>query len=279
MLLCNGGCRRSARIPRIPLPTKRQTAPKCATIDRFSCANACRHGVVVKGWRSLCRPLPRHGGSGSVSLKRWSRKCKCGSSRIAAFRAAVVVHPQVIPTLAAQLPCASGTTCGPTAIHRQSSRRRRAGDGERHGDRGYDTHDEASITAPQSWSRNGVLCPDALLKRTVNLSGSDKRRIDYGRPDAQAQRESPFLALSLCLPGVACWSLYMMMEVARSVPSVPINYAAFMFLWLLSIIAAVVSLVVYGAHPLRPQPWYVILNLFVNICGLIASVLALLAFC
>ena len=52
----------------------------------------------------------------------------------------------------------------------------------------------------------------------------------------------------------------------------------FMSLWIAAIATAILSVCLYCRFPFRDVPWFVALNLFINIPGLLFSILALAAY-
>jgi accessory gene regulator protein AgrB len=83
----------------------------------------------------------------------------------------------------------------------------------------------------------------------------------------------------LCLPGVLCWSLLLaLFLVPRSMQQ---NFAFLRILsgpgiflcWGVAILCALTSLAIYL---FRSKPWYVWINLLVNVAGLLFSGLVLL---
>lgn len=101
--------------------------------------------------------------------------------------------------------------------------------------------------------------------------------MEYSSPQlTPANRPSILAALFLCLPGSACWFLFLM-EAVFGV-NMDIDYSAW-FAWLVMIamLTAVISIFFYAAHWRYLKYWYVIINLCINVAGLLfASVPILL---
>lgn len=108
------------------------------------------------------------------------------------------------------------------------------------------------------------------------MNDRDKPQLDYARTGGRGETDGPLVAVLLCLTGLLCWSLCSATEVFHAVPPLA-THEGVGVLWFLSVATALMSLVRYGRHPFKPQPWYILMNLFFNICGLIMSVLALIA--
>jgi len=83
--------------------------------------------------------------------------------------------------------------------------------------------------------------------------------LDYQTP-AQPQDDGTgaIPALKLCAPGIACFALI-------PLGGVPLG------LLLVAMVTAVISVVAYGRKPTHPKPWYELLNLAVNIPGLLLA--------
>lgn len=84
--------------------------------------------------------------------------------------------------------------------------------------------------------------------------------LDYGNGRGQTATDSPWLALLLCAPGAACFAMYFF-NVG--------GFGLFFGMLLAAILTALVSLVLYGGHPRRALRWYVLLNLAINVSGLL----------
>jgi hypothetical protein len=99
--------------------------------------------------------------------------------------------------------------------------------------------------------------------------------IPYKTPDPPTKPPpSPLVAVMLCLPGVLCWSLLLtLFLVPRSMQQ---NFAFLRILsgpgiflcWGVAIVCALISLAIYLW---RRKPWYVWINLLVNVAGLLFS--------
>jgi len=104
--------------------------------------------------------------------------------------------------------------------------------------------------------------------------------LEYKDPSTHGQNwwserhYSPWIALLLCAPGAACIAIYMGGDIlANGLP-----WSGFFSLWLTAIATAILSVCLYCRFPFRDVPWFVALNLFINIPGLLFSVLAVLAY-
>lgn len=115
-----------------------------------------------------------------------------------------------------------------------------------------------------------------------------QRSIEYASPPVAPQRGpgvagSPVVATLLCLPGVLCWSA-LLSAIAGGYK--PVSAGGFLPvrmivpIWALAVLSAVLSLVLYVRRGVR-RPWYVWLNLAINVGGLLftaAAVLLILLF-
>jgi len=103
--------------------------------------------------------------------------------------------------------------------------------------------------------------------------------LEYKDPSTHGQNwwserhYSPWIALLLCAPGAACIALY----VGGSTLTNGLSFSGFFSLWLAAIVTAIFSIYFYGRFPFRDVPWFVALNLFINIPGLLFSILAVVA--
>lgn len=84
--------------------------------------------------------------------------------------------------------------------------------------------------------------------------------LEYGKGRGHDATDSPWLALLLCAPGAACFAMYFW-NVG--------GFGLFFGMLLAAILTALVSLVLYGRHPRRALRWYVVLNLAINVIGLL----------
>ena len=95
--------------------------------------------------------------------------------------------------------------------------------------------------------------------------------LDYHRPVVinNKNTHSPAVALLLCAPGAFTLGL-LFYGVQFTLPDSLQKMAeeAFWPLIWLSAISAITSLILYARRPFRPLPWYVTLNLVLNIFGL-----------
>lgn len=106
--------------------------------------------------------------------------------------------------------------------------------------------------------------------------------LEYRDPRLHVRVPSKAMALLLCAPGGACWTDYWIDTfAATALPQRVGDVLGAMFwpLFFAAVLTAIVSLIIFGRHPLRPQPWYIMLNLAINVSGLVfaaAWILALL---
>ncbi len=101
----------------------------------------------------------------------------------------------------------------------------------------------------------------------------------YARPmerSAATTTPDPVAAVVSCLPGLICWLVLGMVLVGnvtngRSVmwmrPFGAVAPILVLLCWAVAILTAIGSLVCYVR--LKPKPWYVVLNLVINITGLL----------
>ena len=102
--------------------------------------------------------------------------------------------------------------------------------------------------------------------------------LEYEDPRARENRPSPIVALGLCAPGAATFGFLFLGE-AHVNFSVAVNEAigdVVWPLWFAAVVTAIISLVLYRRYLFRPLPWYVFVNLCVNVPGLLLSVLIFL---
>jgi hypothetical protein len=112
--------------------------------------------------------------------------------------------------------------------------------------------------------------------------------LSYARPRPSAPpRADPFAATMLCLPGLICWITFLSVISRFLLPAwvtswlyrVPfLGGFATLALWFIAICTAIASAVLYGR--MKRKPWYVWLNLTINVSGLMitAVLLGLLVF-
>jgi hypothetical protein len=95
-----------------------------------------------------------------------------------------------------------------------------------------------------------------------------QRVLDYAQGVATAH--SLTVALLLCAPGVLCWTIWLVHEFIGD-PRYPFNnvpVALISNLLPAAIVTGAVSVGKYAHRPLDPKPWFVYLNLAVNVIGL-----------
>jgi hypothetical protein len=102
--------------------------------------------------------------------------------------------------------------------------------------------------------------------------------LDYRRDDRRHQKlyELPpsALPLILCLPGAVCWLLLICGNFLASLVPELYDFMRTLF-WVsfpVAVITAVISVSLYVRRPTRPLPWYVLINLGINIPGLLIGV-------
>lgn len=96
--------------------------------------------------------------------------------------------------------------------------------------------------------------------------------VDYATPVAAARsRHGPVPAILLCTPGLLCWTLLAGM-MSHVLPLRVISIVAgqlILPLVLVAVLTALSSIIYYFFLTRRHMPWYVILNLVINIGGLL----------
>src|SRR5690348_6103735 len=89
--------------------------------------------------------------------------------------------------------------------------------------------------------------------------------LGYENRELTPRRRSPVVAAVLCLPGVCCWCglALALAGIALRLPSMFTRWlAGVWFCWPVAIVCANASLVIYCR---RPRPWFVWLNLAINV--------------
>ncbi len=98
--------------------------------------------------------------------------------------------------------------------------------------------------------------------------------LDYKTVDGAELPPQPLKALLLCLPGFICWWAFLEMTIGRHFMIIGISRflsgTPLILCWLTAGITALVSLVIYRK---ARKPWYVWVNLIINVSGLGISVL------
>ncbi|HET6252347.1 MAG TPA: hypothetical protein VFE47_31965 [Tepidisphaeraceae bacterium] len=98
----------------------------------------------------------------------------------------------------------------------------------------------------------------------------DPAPLDYYAGKAPARQYSAIVALLLCTPGATEFALYFSLRSDALQSAVPRILAdLFWPLLALAIVTAITSIVIYARRPRDTLPWYVILNLVINIVGLL----------
>jgi hypothetical protein len=93
--------------------------------------------------------------------------------------------------------------------------------------------------------------------------------IPYGREPIPT---SPFTALSLCAPGAFCWFMLGWSFIFNLPLPKFLTFELFAAAWGVALVSAIISLVIYGRRPFEPKPWYVLVNLAINLLGLLYSI-------
>ena len=98
--------------------------------------------------------------------------------------------------------------------------------------------------------------------------------LEYRRPvPATARPSHPLPAVLFCVPGLICWLALFHLLLARVIrvrlPALLGRwlYPGIFWVWLGAILTAAISLILYVRR--GPKPWYVWLNLAVNVSGLL----------
>jgi len=107
--------------------------------------------------------------------------------------------------------------------------------------------------------------------------------IEYRHPTAQSKEPNPAVAMILCLPGMICWCSLLGLFLVPSGMRPQLSFldifppGTLLICWATAILAALVSL---GLYARARKPWYVCINLAVNIAGLLftGGVAALVAY-
>jgi hypothetical protein len=102
-----------------------------------------------------------------------------------------------------------------------------------------------------------------------------------GKQD-EAAPHRPLPAVLLCLPAILCWGAFLALLDRfflrlLPIPRIPQSFARFhvpwlwivLIVWVLAVVTALVSIDEYVVSRRKPRPWYVWLNLLVNISGLL----------
>jgi hypothetical protein len=95
--------------------------------------------------------------------------------------------------------------------------------------------------------------------------------LDYrsnSKPDSR--RADPFLPLALSIPGALCWTVFACAKLNISLPDWILGIVALS--WPLAVLFAVGSIMLYLRFSKRLLTWAVIINLIVNISGLIFTI-------
>src|SRR5215207_7197945 len=92
--------------------------------------------------------------------------------------------------------------------------------------------------------------------------------LDYSSPSDVTEQPSVVLAILLCLPGAMCWFLYGSRMLSIHLPP-SATRAVFWPCWILAVATAMYSMVLYLPRASRIHPWYVVINLVINVPGLL----------
>jgi hypothetical protein len=94
--------------------------------------------------------------------------------------------------------------------------------------------------------------------------------VEYATPILAARSHHPLPAILLCTPGLICWAL-LAGFVTGWMPRFVERLFEGIFLPLLAaaVLTAIVSIIIYLFVPRQRKPWFVILNLVINISGLL----------
>ena len=89
----------------------------------------------------------------------------------------------------------------------------------------------------------------------------------YETPGAGQRGRNPLVAMALCFPGLCCW-VFLVSIVGRHVPRGLVKPWVLPALWCwgIAIVTAIASLVLYLKNP---RPWFVWVNLVINVLGLL----------
>jgi hypothetical protein len=128
--------------------------------------------------------------------------------------------------------------------------------------------------APMFKTTSTVDAPGLAPIQSSNGEGAMTAKIvsiDYAIPRKSEAGYHPLFAVLLCTPGLLCWLLLVAM-MSRAMPDFFIGRAfpgGVVVLVLSAILTAVFSIVHYFLPSGLRRPWYVILNLVINISGLL----------
>jgi len=111
------------------------------------------------------------------------------------------------------------------------------------------------------------------------MSG-DPPLLDYCTPGTPVPgQHSKALAFLLCAPGTFALALLFLDSPSWLSGWIdPVAREVFWPLFILAVVSAVASLLIYTRYPLRSLPWHVRLNLAINVSGLVIAVLCIPTF-
>jgi len=100
---------------------------------------------------------------------------------------------------------------------------------------------------------------------------SEQPTISYRDPQQDVREPAAWLALLLCVPGALCWTYFLAMVAGIDFPEWSSRLIGDTFwptLWA-AVGTALISIIIYARLLFRRLRWYVVLNLSINIPGLI----------
>ena len=107
--------------------------------------------------------------------------------------------------------------------------------------------------------------------------------LNYAAPPA-VTRPSMVLATLFALPGLLCWCVFLgrgiLIEFWSGLYFMTwpgLDWTVADSIWLVAVLTAIASFIYYGIRWRQPTPWYVILCLALNGCGLLFSLFPFLA--
>jgi hypothetical protein len=104
---------------------------------------------------------------------------------------------------------------------------------------------------------------------------SSRHPLSYSRLRNEPHKPSFVIALLLCAPGACSWLTYFGIAARDPFAAMSVMHwlggpDLFWLLFFAAVATAISSIIIYFKYPrFRPMPWYVILNLCVNVSGLV----------
>ena len=92
--------------------------------------------------------------------------------------------------------------------------------------------------------------------------------LNYRSPGSEKELPSPATAMLLCLPWILCWSTVLLIKLISYRTPSGWEFILILVIWGIAVITAISSVLIYAR---RRKPWYVWLNLIVNIVGLLST--------